>query len=581
MKLKTKTYKSILSISILTSLGIGTMMTNSYEDIETNTSSSHPLEQIIIGGNHSSLIDSTGDLWMWGDNGNGKLGDGSDQDRPIPINISDQENDPFDEAQITQVVVGDQHSAAIDENGDLWMWGDNKYGQLGNGTNGPPSYTPINISQQINNPLGETRIEQVSLGHLHSAAIDEDGNLWMWGWNSRSQLGDGSTTNSSTPINISILDDENEIYGQTITQVALGYDYSGAIDSTGDLWMWGDNGNGQLGDGTNEKSSTPINITDKHGSSLAAKTIDQVVLGEYHSAAIDEDGDLWVWGANEYGQLGNGSTTSSSTPINISDDQNLDQFEGKTIEQVALGRYHSAAIDEDDNLWMWGRNNNGQLTNEIEGTHSSTPINITAQFDNKKIEQVTLGSGHSGAIDSNGDLWMWGNNYYGQLGNGDFGKDGDREDQVYSPEPINITDQFIFIYDTYVEDVTSSTATLNYSLMLGDYVNGDNIVQYNSGGTHWVQGPSATEEPSTIELTGLDPETTYNFWIQVIDSNTGTLIAGPTSFKEFTTTNDNLSILEVTGIVIITFSVFIWIGLAIRFSGFYIFKKNLNRKFNL
>ncbi len=281
-------------------------------------------------------------------------------------------SDEFDgKVRFTQISMGGSHSAGIDEHGSLWMWGNNEYGQLGNGTR-TRSIKPIKIMDDV---------AQVSLGGLHSAAIKKDGSLLMWGWNEYGQLGNGTTTNSSNPIKIM----------DNVAQVSLGDEHSAAIKKDGSLLMWGWNEYGQLGNGTTTSSSKPIKIMDD---------VAQVSLGDYHSAAIKKDGSLCMWGYNEDGQLGDG-TTNSSKPIKIMDN----------VAQVSLGRWHSTAIKKDGSLWMWGYNEDGQLGDGT--TNSSNPIKI---MDN--VAQVSLGDWHSAAIKKDGSLLMWGNNEYGQLGDG-------------------------------------------------------------------------------------------------------------------------------------------------------------------
>ena len=202
MKLKTKKYKAILSISILTSLGTSVMMINNYGHIENNTYSSEESTQEIslnLGRDHSSLIDSNGDLWMWGKNNNKQIAKKKKSIINEPVNITQESTNPLYGKTIKAVALGGNHTVAIDSEGNLWTWGYNGNGQLGNGKQGSD---PINITEQEENPIYGKTIEQVSATHTYSAAIDSTGDLWMWGDNSKGQLGNGTTTNSSTPINI-------------------------------------------------------------------------------------------------------------------------------------------------------------------------------------------------------------------------------------------------------------------------------------------------------------------------------------------------------------------------------------------
>ena len=319
---------------------------------------------IAAGSNHSAAVTKDGDLYMWGSNGGGRLGNGSRTNSYTPVKIM---------KNVAAVSLGDEHSAAVTKDGSLYMWGYNRYGQLGNGST-TDSYTPIKIMENVT---------AVSLGYYHSAAVTKDGSLYMWGANYCGQLGNGSTTDSYTPIKIM----------KNVATVSLGGIHSAAVTKDGSLYMWGYNGNEQLGNGSTTDSYTPIKIMEN---------VATVSLGDYHSAAITKDGSLYMWGNNYFGQLGNGSTTNISTPVKIMEN----------VAMVSLGYNHSAAVTKDGSLYMWGNNYSGQLGNGST-TNRSTPVKIM-----EKVAAVSLGGNHSATITKDGGLYTWGNNYFGQLGNG-------------------------------------------------------------------------------------------------------------------------------------------------------------------
>ena len=274
--------------------------------------------------------------------------------------------------EIAPIAAGSNHSAAVTKDGDLYMWGSNGGGRLGNG-NRTNSYTPIKIMKNV---------ATVSLGGIHSAAVTKDGSLYMWGYNGSGQLGNGSTTDSYTPIKIM----------ENVTAVSLGYYHSAAVTKDGSLYMWGANYYGQLGDGSTTNSYTPVKIMEN----VAA-----VSLGYNHSAAITKDGSLYMWGNNNCGQLGNESTTNRSTPVKIME----------KVAAVSLGGNHSATITKDGGLYTWGDNYFGQLGNgSIKNSY--TPIKIMSNV------VSSAGGSHTIALKNNGTVYNWGDNEYGQLGNG-------------------------------------------------------------------------------------------------------------------------------------------------------------------
>lgn len=336
------------------------------------------VEQVSLGDYHSAVLGKDGSLWLWGNNRNGQLGNNSFKNSADPVKIM---------TDVEQVSLGDEYSAALKKDGSLWLWGDNSFSKLGNRST-LHSKIPLQII---------TDVKQVSLGGNHSAALKRDGSLWMWGENYRNQLGLGDGIDRGAPLEVMT----------GVRQVSLGYEHSAVIKSDGSLWLWGNNGDGQLGNGGSGSSgNTPV-----------MTGVQQVSLGEYHSAVVKNDGSLWLWGDNYYGQLGNGSTEDSNTPVKIMTD----------VRQVSLGANHSAALKKDGTLWLWGNNWNGQLGNGSSGygTDSSTPVKIMSD-----VKQVSLGENHSAALKKDGTLWLWGANWDGQLGNGSI---------TSSSTPVKIT----------------------------------------------------------------------------------------------------------------------------------------------
>ncbi|MCL1900840.1 MAG: hypothetical protein FWG51_00385 [Firmicutes bacterium] len=198
----------------------------------------------------------------------------------------------------------------------------------------------------------ETAFLKISAGGGHSLAIDADGNLWAWGGNWNGQIGNNSTVNCPVPVQI--------MQGSRFLEIATGWDYSLAIDSEGSLWTWGANYYGQLGNGTTTDSLIPIKI--KEGT-----TFIEISAGGSHSLALDSESNLWTWGYNYYGQLGNNTTTISLIPIKIK--------EGTTFVAISAGSGHSLAIDSDGSLWAWGYNGDGELGDGIS-PHKYNPVTV-------------------------------------------------------------------------------------------------------------------------------------------------------------------------------------------------------------
>ena len=188
-----------------------------------------------------------------------------------------------------------------------------------------------------------------------------------------------------------------------IVQVAAGGSHSAAVTKDGDLYMWGRNDDGQLGIYTSERKNAPV-LVNNSTTALPEKSVKYVALGYYHSAAITKDGSLYMWGSNWSGRLGDGTTTDRYTPVKIMDN----------VASVSLGGSHSAAITKDGSLYMWGCNRNGKVGDGTT-TDRYTPVKI---MDN--VASANLGDEHSAAITKDGSLYMWGSNWSGRLGNGTY-----------------------------------------------------------------------------------------------------------------------------------------------------------------
>ena len=320
-------------------------------------------------------------LWAWGRNDPGQLGTNNVTKQSSPVQtVAGGTNWKL-------VAGGVYHTAAIKTDGTLWTWGRNSLGQLG--TN-----NITNQSSPVQTIAGGTNWKTVACGGYHTAAIKTDGTLWTWGNNFFAQLGTNNITDQSSPV-------QTVAGGTNWKLVAGGRYHTAAIKTDGTLWTWGVNFSGQLGNNNATTRSSPVQTV------ASGTNWKSVVCGADHTAAIKTDGTLWLWGRNSYGQLGTNNITDQSSPVQT-------VAGGTNWKLVAGGRYHTVAIKTDGTLWLWGRNIFGQLgTNNI--TDQSSPVQAVAGGTNWKT--VACGGYHTAAIKTDGTLWLWGRNSYGQLGN--------------------------------------------------------------------------------------------------------------------------------------------------------------------
>jgi alpha-tubulin suppressor-like RCC1 family protein len=342
-----KTTQKILSFLLISTLLTGILPLS--DDLRYSAmASDERIAAAISGGDrHSLAIDGEGNIWAWGQNNTGQVGNGTSGivNVPEPVELIIPGSPGF-----TSVSAGRNFSVAIDKNGGLWAWGNNSQRQLGD-------TTAANVNRNTPARVRAAGFASVNAGSLHSLAIDTSGNLWTWGYNFHGQLGNGRSGNVDGESNLGQI----TAFGTPrprIVSAAGGFCHSLAVDENGGLWAWGWNSDGQIGDGTaneyddlwhlivdNDKRE-PVKIKD--GTSFAS-----VAAGRYHSLALDKDGSLWAWGLNEDGELGDGTTSNKHTPVKIK--------EGTSFASIAAGNRHSLAIDEDGGLWAWGANWFGQL----------------------------------------------------------------------------------------------------------------------------------------------------------------------------------------------------------------------------
>jgi alpha-tubulin suppressor-like RCC1 family protein len=366
--------------------------------------------KIVSSYDHTLAISSEGFLWGKGNNQSGQLGDGTGINRS-GLSLLDDENVWID------VAVGSNHSIGIKNDGSLWAWGQNSNIEFGE------IYSPVRISGRFN-------WKSVSSAGDYAIVLDETGNAYVWGGNRFGQLGLGFTANTNVPTmlrvkpeNISSLSatnsgfsllagteiwswgiNSNGVVGNDTTTIvnnpeplehekswsslSSSSEHQVAIDTNGEIWSWGGNSGGLLGDGSTMQRNAPVQIAE------GEKWLNTYV-GRGVTHAIKEDGSLWAWGQNSLGYFGDGTTTDSLSPIKIDSGQ----------EWLFISAPYG--IKKDNTLWRWGKS-----PQEPESQPS-----LPTQFGTEQWRYISPAS-HVLAIKMDGTLWAWGQNSYGQQGIG-------------------------------------------------------------------------------------------------------------------------------------------------------------------
>jgi alpha-tubulin suppressor-like RCC1 family protein len=300
--------------------------------------------QIAACNDTSGAIKDDGSLWMWGRAQHGALADGTIVNKSSPVQVGSL-------TDWASLAVGD-NCGAVKSDGTLWMWGSDGDGQLGNGTVAVSKSSPVQIGSLTN-------WAQVASGKANGFAVKTDGTLWSWGIGTNGVLGDGTTVGKCSPVQIGSL--------TTWSKVSAGNYFCLAIKTDGTLWAWGKNSlYGNLGVGNQTDYSSPVQV-----GSLTDWS--EVNCGSAFSAAIKTDGTLWMWGNGTSGQLGNGTTTEVNTsPIQVG---SLTNWSKLCIGGAGGNPQNSAAIKTDGTLWEWGRNDQGQL-GQGDTTNTSSPVQV-------------------------------------------------------------------------------------------------------------------------------------------------------------------------------------------------------------
>ncbi len=358
---------------------------------DTTTNSRVPVAVVNLGGrataitagtNHTCALLEDGSVRCWGENFSGQLGNGSTTNSRVPVSVVNLGG------RATAITARGGHTCALLEDSRVRCWGSNRFGQLGNGTttNSPVPVTVAHLDGQAT---------AVVAGGRHTCALLEDSNVRCWGYNAFGQLGNDSTTNSSTPVTVTNL-------GGRATAITAGWGHTCALLEDGSVRCWGRNRYGQVGSDSFPQSSVPVSII-----ALRRKAI-AIAAGDYHTCALLEDGSVRCWGYNAFGQLGNGAITRSSLPVTVF---NLGQW----TTAIAAGGFHTCALLEDGSVRCWGYNRYGQLG---DGSTTSSGLPVTVVNLGERATAIAAGESHTCALLEDGSIQCWGFNRYGRLGNG-------------------------------------------------------------------------------------------------------------------------------------------------------------------
>ncbi len=327
--------------------------------------------------------------------------------------VCDEQTDGCQDLEWASISAGSLHTCGIATNGKVFCWGSDEYGQLGDGKKGMGSQKPVPLDTGMS--VGDIAFKQISSGGGFSCGITSEGELYCWGCDSSGSLGNGGDRQDS-PIPVAV--DTAAIEGsKTFVQISAGVDHACGVTSDAVGYCWGSDSKGKLGDGDEiENRQSPVLVDTSQISGV--KKFLMVSAGNAHTCGLTIQGIVYCWGDGWFGQLGHGDEVlSSSVPIAV----DTGSMEGeKSFVQISLGYQHTCGLTADGSAYCWGGNFYGQLGCKELIHRSFVPVAVdTSSFQSEKsFVKLESGYHHTCGITKSGKFYCWGIDFYGQIGDG-------------------------------------------------------------------------------------------------------------------------------------------------------------------
>jgi alpha-tubulin suppressor-like RCC1 family protein len=380
---------SIASFSLSGDLPAGVQFDSSTGVFTGPTSWDLSAIQVSSGKSHTCAVTSVGSVKCWGDNTFGQLGDGSTTSRSVPVGVSGLTSGVLQVLASDGAGLGGRHTCALTAAGGVKCWGDNTFGQLGDGTN-TNRHTPVNV-------LGlSTGVQQVDVGARHTCATLRTGELRCWGYNQYGSLGDGTSVDRATPVPVLNI--------EYVAEVSAGDAHTCARTTAGAVKCWGLNERGAVGDGSDTTRYAPVDVVGLDSG------VARISLGSSYSCALTTAAAAKCWGGNASGVIGDGTTTDRYTPVNV-----LGLSSG--VARIDAGFEHTCAVSSAGALKCWGWGDSGRL-----GNGSTNAVAVLEPFKVPALQsgvlQVSSGAAHTCVMLHHGSIKCFGANWTSQLGDG-------------------------------------------------------------------------------------------------------------------------------------------------------------------
>lgn len=308
---------------------------------------------------------------------------------------------------VVKLVDGEDTRCAIAEDARAYCWLSNTNGEVGDGT---VTYASSPVAVDTSGVLAGKDLVDIAIGKNHTCAVDTSGSVYCWGLNTDGQLGNGTNTSSTSPVAVNM---SGVLAGQVVTKVTAGNAHTCALSESGLAFCWGNNSSGRLGNGSTTFSNVPVAVS--VSGSLSGKKITDITSGYYFNCVI-ADTQAYCWGSGSQGVLGNGAQTSSTTPTPVSTTGPLN---GKELVSIETLDRTVCTLSVDSTIACWGLGSFGQIGNGTTTSPNLSPLAVTlpADVEGSLIDSITVGS-YSNCLLTKGKLYCWGLNSNGQLGIG-------------------------------------------------------------------------------------------------------------------------------------------------------------------
>ncbi|MCX6422859.1 MAG: fibronectin type III domain-containing protein [Actinobacteria bacterium] len=507
-----------------------------------------PRESVVAAGDFSSCaVMAAGSAQCWGDNTNLQLGHSGATYGDAAAQVATLDGGG-PTTTVVSLAAGSAHSCAVLADGSAKCWGAGLSGRLGDGS-GDNSSTPLLVAGLDGTSPGKLVVE-IAAGSSHTCAVLGDGSAKCWGANSSGQLGNGTTDSASEPVAVTDLDGTSP--GNSALSISAGASQSCAVLADGSAKCWGSNTSGRLGRGTDEDSLVPVLVSGLTGGTTAT-TVRSIATAVLHTCAVLESGAVTCWGANFNGQLGDGTTDSSNSPVAV---PGIDgTTPAKTAISVSLGDAHTCALLATGAVKCWGGDDRNELGSG-PGT-SLTPVTVT-DVDGTSLDKtavaLAVGGTHSCVVLATGATKCWGGNTRGELGS----NTGTSETAPVSVPGLEGTSQQALTATgafgattpieapsapTGVTAANPTTSSAEVSWTAPQWDGGSAITDYDVqyrvvGSISWLAFARVAWPATSVVVTGLASDTSYEFRVAAANvmltgsytltaTSTSTLSGGP------------------------------------------------------